>query len=353
MDGTEFYCYLLVSDKRTYIGATVDPDRRLQQHNGMKSGGARATKGKSWSRVCYVSGFPDWTAALQFEWTWKHISHRRHGVGNKLDGLISLIQRGKSSSSSMPFILWNNHLCIHFTLHDTLFYEKIDKCNLHFSTCACLNTTSNAFCTFPFQMSVSDVSPNSISQLASMVEALRAEVTQLKDRLDATLLVPAVAKKTKGKAKAANNATDAPVADAAPAAAATAANDATAQASKKKGRKPKTGTDATVTPVQPTQTQEAPAAPKKQRKAAKKAEATEATEAMELPAADALDTPDAPAADAPVAKEPKKRGPKAKAPVVADLTVALEAAATTATTATVDATKVPKKRGPKAKETTA
>jgi len=342
MDGTEFYCYLLVSDKRTYIGATVDPDRRLQQHNGMKSGGARATKGKSWNRVCYVSGFPDWNAALQFEWTWKHISHRRHGVGNKLDGLISLLQRGKSSSSSMPFILWSNHLCIHFTLHDTLFYEKIDKYNLRFSTCACLNTLPKTFCAFPFQMSVSDVSPNSISQLASMVEALRAEVTQLKDRLDATLLAPPVAKKAKGKAKAADTAADTPVADAA-----ADATDATAQASKKKGRKPKAAAaDTAVTPVQPTQTETAPPAPKKQRKAAKKANATEATEATEAPTADALDTPDAPAVDAPAAKEPKKRGPKAKA---ADLTVALEAVAAT------DATKVPKKRGPKAKaaETTA
>ena len=345
MDGTEFYCYLLVSDKRTYIGATVDPDRRLQQHNGMKSGGARATKGKSWNRVCYVSGFPDWTAALQFEWSWKHVSRRRHGVGNKLDGLISLIQRGKSSSSSMPFILWNNHLCIHFTLHDTLFYEKIDKCNLRFSTCACLNTLPfpKTFCAFPFQMSVSEVSSNSISQLASMVEALRAEVTQLKDRLDATLAVPA--KKGKAKGKAADTATDAPATDA-PA----------VDAPKKKGRKPKAADAAAVTPVQPTQT-EAPAAPKKQRKATKKANASEATEA---PTADALDTPDAPAADAPAvgaptAKEPKKRGPKAKAPA-ADLTAALTVAAVdtpAADVTTAAPTKVTKKRGPKAKETTA
>ena len=347
MDGTEFYCYLLVSDKRTYIGATVDPDRRLQQHNGMKSGGARATKGKSWNRVCYVSGFPDWTAALQFEWAWKHVSRRSHGVGNKLDDLISLIQRGRSSSSSMPFILWNNHLCIHFTLHDTLFYEKIDKCNLRFSTCACLNTLPlpKTFCAFPFQMSVSEVSSNSISQLASMVEALRAEVTQLKNRLDATLAVSA--KKGKVKAAADAPASDAPVADA-PAADAPAAPDAP---KKQRGRKPKAADAAATTPVQPTQT-EVPAAPKKQRKAAKKADASEAPVAAALDTA-ALDTPDAPAVDAPAANEPKKRGPKAKVPA-ADLTVALTAAATVATDApAAAATKVPKKRGPKAKETTA
>ena len=347
MDGAEFYCYLLVSDKRTYIGATVDPDRRLQQHNGIKSGGARATKGKSWNRVCYVSGFPDWTAALQFEWAWKHVSHRRHGVGNKLDGLIALIQRGKSSSTSMPFILWNNHLCIHFTLHDTLFSEKIDKCNLHFSTCACLNTLPlpKTFCTFPFQMSVSEVSSNSISQLASMVEALRAEVTQLKNRLDATLAVPVA----KGKAK--TKATD-------------AAADTTADAPKKqRGRKPKAAdapadttadADTAITPVQPTQTVAAP--PKKQRKAAKKANTSEVLLAA-APAGDALDTSDASAVDAPKVKEPKKRVSKAKAAApAADLTVALEAVATVATVVTdATAVKVTKKRGPKAKaaETTA
>ena len=74
------YVYLLESSNgATYVGATVDIDRRLRQHNKEISGGAFATgskvvSGEVWERICYVSGFPNWTAALQFEWRFKQIS---------------------------------------------------------------------------------------------------------------------------------------------------------------------------------------------------------------------------------------------------------------------------------------
>ena len=76
------FVYLLESTKgNTYVGATIDLDRRLRQHNKEIKGGAYITsmkvmQGETWRRVCYVKGFPDWRAALQFEWRWKQLSRK-------------------------------------------------------------------------------------------------------------------------------------------------------------------------------------------------------------------------------------------------------------------------------------
>jgi structure-specific endonuclease subunit SLX1 len=84
-----FVYLLLSSDNATYVGATIDLDRRLRQHNKEIKGGAHATsakvnKGETWIRACHVEGFPDWQAALQFEWRWKHLSRQ---LSNKLKPL--------------------------------------------------------------------------------------------------------------------------------------------------------------------------------------------------------------------------------------------------------------------------
>ncbi len=80
---TSFFVYLLVSDRtgKTYVGATVDLDHRLRQHNRLLKGGAKYTtraveRGESWSRVCHVAGFPTWQAALQFEWRFKQLTRK-------------------------------------------------------------------------------------------------------------------------------------------------------------------------------------------------------------------------------------------------------------------------------------
>jgi len=65
--------------RKTYVGATVDPYRRLRQHNGILSGGARATKGRAWKRVFLIGGFVEEKAALRFEWRWKYLTRQAPG----------------------------------------------------------------------------------------------------------------------------------------------------------------------------------------------------------------------------------------------------------------------------------
>ena len=76
-----WFCYMLASTdgRKTYVGATVDPDRRLRQHNGEICGGARATKGRCWNRRFLVGGFEDERAALRFEWRWKYLTRQAPG----------------------------------------------------------------------------------------------------------------------------------------------------------------------------------------------------------------------------------------------------------------------------------
>jgi structure-specific endonuclease subunit SLX1 len=108
-----FYVYLLeCTDKSTYVGATVDLEHRLRQHNCEISGGARATRmkvleGNAWERVLYVSGFPDWKTALQFEWAFKFYSRkypkRMYPLERRLRGLMDLMHLEKSTSKSLPY----------------------------------------------------------------------------------------------------------------------------------------------------------------------------------------------------------------------------------------------------------
>jgi structure-specific endonuclease subunit SLX1 len=70
----KFFCYLLSSvtprfPNATYIGFTVNPRRRLRQHNREIKGGAWRTGFRGpWRMALVLAGFPDKRTALQFEW---------------------------------------------------------------------------------------------------------------------------------------------------------------------------------------------------------------------------------------------------------------------------------------------
>jgi predicted GIY-YIG superfamily endonuclease len=103
-------CYLLATsgEKKTYVGVTPDLDRRLKQHNGELAGGAKATHGHQWKRVCHVRGFPDHRAALQFEWRWKHISRRLTGtpLERRAAALQTLLAMDRPTTVAVPYEEW-------------------------------------------------------------------------------------------------------------------------------------------------------------------------------------------------------------------------------------------------------
>jgi structure-specific endonuclease subunit SLX1 len=111
-----FYVYLLVSTQNaTYVGATVDLDRRLRQHNQEIKGGARATgskvaQGEIWTRAAHVAGFPDWPAALQFEWRWKQLSRKLPAkmfpLERRIKALHELLKLERPTNKAMAYTEW-------------------------------------------------------------------------------------------------------------------------------------------------------------------------------------------------------------------------------------------------------
>lgn len=62
--------YVLYSERltRTYVGITTDLDRRLAQHNGERSGGARATRaGRPWAVATHYGPYETRSEATRIE----------------------------------------------------------------------------------------------------------------------------------------------------------------------------------------------------------------------------------------------------------------------------------------------
>jgi predicted GIY-YIG superfamily endonuclease len=108
------YCYMLYTDKgQTYIGSTVDLNRRLRQHNREISGGAKATgirveQGLIWKRLCYLYNIPEWRSALQIEWRWKQLGrtqykHIKNPIDRRLYSLKKLLSLEKPTEKGIPY----------------------------------------------------------------------------------------------------------------------------------------------------------------------------------------------------------------------------------------------------------
>ena len=126
------YVYLLVSTSgNTYVGATVDLNRRLRQHNKEIKGGARATsvkvaQGETWVRAAHVSGFPDWQAALQFEWRWKHLSRKYdikiNPLERRMNALKDLLALERPTSKALAYTEWSSLPEVHCEIDEAIKY---------------------------------------------------------------------------------------------------------------------------------------------------------------------------------------------------------------------------------------
>jgi predicted GIY-YIG superfamily endonuclease len=88
------YCIQNTNKNKTYIGATNDFSRRIRQHNGIISGGAKSTKGDKWAPIIHISGFIDRHQLLRFEWFWKHCyKSNTRGVFKRIEMLEYLLKK--------------------------------------------------------------------------------------------------------------------------------------------------------------------------------------------------------------------------------------------------------------------
>jgi predicted GIY-YIG superfamily endonuclease len=121
----DWVCYILVSTdlSRTYVGATDNLLRRVNDHNGINgiSRGAKATKGRQWYPVVVVSGFKSKIGCLSFETGIRRVKRRRQKkpykyseynytpIGRRIVDLYNLLYLGS------PLKKWTYHgLCVNW-----------------------------------------------------------------------------------------------------------------------------------------------------------------------------------------------------------------------------------------------
>jgi len=100
------YCYLLQTIEepyRTYIGTSKNPNNRLLQHNGLLSGGAKATRGRQWKIIRTIL-FNNKRDAQSFEWYWKHRQSKNGKWYNNKAGLDNKIFRLNELAEMYPII---------------------------------------------------------------------------------------------------------------------------------------------------------------------------------------------------------------------------------------------------------
>jgi predicted GIY-YIG superfamily endonuclease len=105
-----FFVYWIVSGTRSYVGATVDPRKRLLQHCGVLQGGAKRTRGRLWTYECVISGLRTWKEALQLEWSVKYHARKCRSLTTRWNAMQAVLRmerwtRNAPLSKDVPVIV--------------------------------------------------------------------------------------------------------------------------------------------------------------------------------------------------------------------------------------------------------
>jgi predicted GIY-YIG superfamily endonuclease len=129
-----YYCYLIQNTNEkyknyTYCGYTVNPSRRIKQHNEILKGGAKATRGKGggWEFVFLITGFISNNNALSCEWRLKHPDGKRiknkkyNGIDGRILSINEILHMKKWSENCNI----DNSKCIYTIYCNDYIYERL------------------------------------------------------------------------------------------------------------------------------------------------------------------------------------------------------------------------------------
>ena len=104
--------YSLCNGNAHYIGATVDLDRRIEQHNASRVGGAHRTakRGPGWMCTWYVDGFSSFQQSLQFEYALKRETKAfGYSPAARLRAVHVLVNRWGTQNDSL-ILVWHPYV---------------------------------------------------------------------------------------------------------------------------------------------------------------------------------------------------------------------------------------------------
>jgi predicted GIY-YIG superfamily endonuclease len=115
VDKLWFNYVIFESKKKTYIGSTVNIERRLRQHNNIIKGGAKYTRNGIWEYYCILYDINHTkNTALSYEWHLKHVKLKYYNPKIKRKKALEFFLKNKIKSK-YDHILFVSKKYIHLT----------------------------------------------------------------------------------------------------------------------------------------------------------------------------------------------------------------------------------------------